>query len=254
MIQETMNVLLKPILVKLAQLKKQSTTWSIGSATQFNELAGFSISSVRLAEPVDKIQSALKEVLNSELPIKNFLAEVLPSVIENFQSEVEVRKRIYPPETIIEMMVISVLSRDNTLQAAIVQNNKKRAVAGLPTASLNTAAFSEARQKLAVEILIESVKKSADVTVKEFASKTQDDFWGNFSSYAIDGSTFTANDTIENQAEFPQHGTQEKGIGFPIVRILILQSLMTGMVCNAAMAPFRGKETGEMALSRQILS
>jgi len=60
-------------------------------------------------------------------------------------------------------------------------------------------------------------------------------------------------DTPENQAAYPQSGTQRQGLGFPIARVVVLLSLATGMVTGMAMGPYAGKETGESALLRQLL-
>ena len=60
-------------------------------------------------------------------------------------------------------------------------------------------------------------------------------------------------DTPENQAAYPQLKTQAPGVGFPITRILVVFSLAVGTVLEAAMGPYEGKETSELALLRQII-
>jgi len=204
---------------------------------------------IELAESRKK--QALGDLSAGRFPVEKFLSPSLSDLIRHYHPEF--RKRIYTLETVIEMMVTAVLSGDNTLQSAVTKNNAKRVADGLPPASLNTAAFAEARQKLSADVLIQMVKNSSAAATSQFAEKTNNDFWCGLLPYALDGSTITANDTKENQAEFPQHGMQKEGVGFPIIRILILQSFITGMVCHSAMAPFKGKETGEMALSREVL-
>ena len=68
-----------------------------------------------------------------------------------------------------------------------------------------------------------------------------------------DGTTASMPDTAENQAEYPQHNAQQPGLGFPIVRLVVLLSLATAMVCGMALGPYAGKETGEPALFRELL-
>ena len=70
----------------------------------------------------------------------------------------------------------------------------------------------------------------------------------------LDGFTITAEDTPENQAEYPQNPVQREGIGFPILRCVTLISLYTGMLFDVAFGPYSGKETGETALMRQLLN
>jgi hypothetical protein len=60
-------------------------------------------------------------------------------------------------------------------------------------------------------------------------------------------------DTERNQEEYPQQSAQKEGVGFPIARLVVLLSLSTAMLSGMAIAPYSGKETGEMALMRQLL-
>jgi hypothetical protein len=50
-----------------------------------------------------------------------------------------------------------------------------------------------------------------------------------------DGTTASMPDTPENQAEYPQHVAQKPGLGFPIVRLVLLTSLATAMVGDVAL-------------------
>ena len=63
----------------------------------------------------------------------------------------------------------------------------------------------------------------------------------------VDGSTVSMPDTPANQAAYPQHGNQAPGCGFPIARIVVLLSLATGAVLDAAIGPRKGKLSGESA-------
>ncbi len=69
----------------------------------------------------------------------------------------------------------------------------------------------------------------------------------------IDGSTVTMPDTPENQAAYPQLKTQKPGLGFPIARLLVVFSLAVGTVLEAAIGPYQGKQTSELALLRLVL-
>jgi hypothetical protein len=52
--------------------------------------------------------------------------------------------------------------------------------------------------------------------------------------WVADGTTVTAPDTLENQAVYPQQSVQRPGCGFPIIRIVALLSLTTGMLVGWA--------------------
>ena len=58
-------------------------------------------------------------------------------------------------------------------------------------------------------------------------------------------------DTPENQANYPQPPTQQAGLGFPLARITVLLSLATGACHDLAIAPYKGKGTGETTLLRE---
>ena len=68
-----------------------------------------------------------------------------------------------------------------------------------------------------------------------------------------DGTTLLAADTPANQEAWPQAHTQQPGVGFPILRMLVLISLASAAACGVAVGPYKGKETGETALLRALL-
>src|SRR5262249_43360575 len=69
----------------------------------------------------------------------------------------------------------------------------------------------------------------------------------------IDGTTVTLPDTEENQQAYPQPDSQKPGLGFPMIRLVVLLSLATAALLDMAFGPYQGKETGETALLRQVL-
>jgi len=71
--------------------------------------------------------------------------------------------------------------------------------------------------------------------------------------HLLDGTTVSTPDTLTLQAKFPQPKAQKPGLGFPMIRMVVLMSLATAMVGGMAMGPYAGKETGETALFRQRL-
>lgn len=70
----------------------------------------------------------------------------------------------------------------------------------------------------------------------------------------MDGSTNSMPDTEENQMVYPQPDSQEPGVGFPIARMVAVIDYTTGAVLDLAIGPYSGKETGEHALLRQLMS
>jgi hypothetical protein len=56
------------------------------------------------------------------------------------------------------------------------------------------------------------------------------DLWCGHEVLVADGSSLTAPDTPANQKAFPQQSVQKPGCGFPILRVVALLSLVTGML------------------------
>ena len=68
------------------------------------------------------------------------------------------------------------------------------------------------------------------------------------------GSTASMPDTPRNQKAFPQSTSQGIGLGFPLVRFVVIISLAVGVIRDLALGPYKGKETGETALFRTLLN
>ena len=117
--------------------------------------------------------------------------------------------------------------------------------------SSNTGAYCRARGKLSEEVIHQLALDVADGCQRQIDAAW---LWHGRHVYLVDGTTVGMPDTPENQEAYPQLPLQQKGLGFPIARVVMLMSLATGMVKDMAMGPYTGKETGETALLRQLLS
>jgi hypothetical protein len=116
--------------------------------------------------------------------------------------------------------------------------------------SPDTGAYCRARAKLAENVLRRLVYEMAD----QLESRVPADWlWlGGRHVKAGDGTTLITPDTQENQDVWPQPQTQKPGLGFPILRTVVLFSLATAAVCGVAIGPYKGKGTGEPALLREL--
>ena len=115
--------------------------------------------------------------------------------------------------------------------------------------STNTGAYCRARAKVGegvVRRLTEGIAERCEAAVPE------DWKWLGRTVHIADGTTHSMPDTPENQAEYPQPTTQTPGVGFPLMRTVVLMSLATGLVSAFAAGPYAGKETGETALLRSL--
>ena len=114
----------------------------------------------------------------------------------------------------------------------------------------NTGAYCRARAKLPVPVIRRLTLTVADDCEEKLPRHW---LWKNRHVHLVDGTTLSMPDTVANQAAYPQPVCQKPGLGFPIVRLVVLLSLATAMVKGTAMGPYAGKETGETALLRQLL-
>jgi hypothetical protein len=78
--------------------------------------------------------------------------------------------------------------------------------------------------------------------------------WHGLNVVLADGTTVLMPDTPKNQAVFPQQSNQKPGLGFPIVRLLALISLATGVIIDYRHGPYQGKGTGETSLFSQMFN
>lgn len=133
------------------------------------------------------------------------------------------------------------------------------AVAGIATYLLQTGQcppsgdtgdYCRARAKLNLAALRRLVRESSRQLEGDVAASW---LWKGLHAKLVDGFTFTMPDTPANQEQFPQLGAQSPGVGFPIARACAVLSLATACVCDAAIGPYEGKETGENALLRGML-
>ena len=115
----------------------------------------------------------------------------------------------------------------------------------------NNGGFCKARAKLPEVVIERLVIRVAEGCEKDVPKAW---LWKNRHVKLADGTTVSMPDTPENQEEYPQQASQKEGLGFPVARMVLLLSLTTAMVSDMAIGPYSGKETGELALMRELLS
>lgn len=113
----------------------------------------------------------------------------------------------------------------------------------------NTGAYCRARAKIPVAVVRRLTLHVADACEQQVPPRW---LWKNRHVHLVDGTTASMPDTPANQAAWPQPATQKPGLGFPLLRMVVLVSLATAMVTGMEMGPYQGKETGETALLRAL--
>ena len=121
---------------------------------------------------------------------------------------------------------------------------------GVEVSATNTGAYCRAKAAIPAAV----VKDLAQGLAERCEAAVPDKWlWHGHPVKAVDGATFSMEDTPANQAAYPQSTSQKPGLGFPILRAVAVTSLATGMVLAAEVGPYAGKETGENALFRKLL-
>lgn len=117
-----------------------------------------------------------------------------------------------------------------------------------PTA--DTGDYCKARAKLSEAALRDLTREVAAETGQRADANW---LWKGFQAKLIDGFTFTMPDTQKNQNAYPQQKAQKPGVGQPIARVVTIVSLAAACLVDAAIGPYKGKQTGEPALLRSLI-
>lgn len=158
------------------------------------------------------------------------------------------RKTKFSPDVAFNIFIRQILSSDGSCRQAIAD----AVGAGLiDSNSLDTGAYCHARERLPESLFTECAKLFYNICYEQLRSKYQR--WNGYHLKVIDGTTLSMPDTLENQKAYPQPNTQSPEVGFPLLRMVICNCLMTGAVIDYAYAPYQGKLTGEHSLFRSMI-
>jgi putative transposase len=158
---------------------------------------------------------------------------------------------VYTPHLILWAVLSQALSHgvERSCKAAVHRVIVLCLLCGLRAPSPDTGAYCRARAKVTPAVLKRLTRQMAETVEQEMPESWR---WRGRRALWVDGTTALAPDTEENQKAWPQSASQEKGLGFPILRMVILASLATGMIHGLAEGPCKGKQTGETALLREL--
>src|SRR5947209_10010567 len=197
--------------------------------------------------------TSLKEVRarfarNQGIPFADALTEAKILDVLN-EYGVKYRDRLFNPVTTIWGFLSQVLSDDHSCRDAVSRIIAHRAASGIRVCSPNTASYCNARRRMQTDVLRTLAKRTAEELPSSVAEEWN---WNGRTVLIADGAHVSMPDTPPNQALYPQPPTQKPGIGFPLARITVLLSLATGACHDLAIAPYKGKGTGETSLLRQM--
>ena len=159
---------------------------------------------------------------------------------------------IYTPPVTLWAFLSQVLHKEEqrSCLAAVSRVMVLLVALGRQPCARNNGAYCKARAKLPEIVIQRLAIRVASGCEKQVPKQW---LWKGRHVKLADGTTVSMPDTEANQNVYPQQASQKEGIGFPIARMVVLLSLATAMLCGMAIGPCTGKETGELALMRQLL-
>ncbi len=193
--------------------------------------------------------SALERLTDGDgLPV----AELIPAVEiqqagANFGTDSDT---IFTPAVTLWAFLTQSLSYSKSCVAAVARVLVLRTALELPPCSANNGAYCKARAKLP-ETLLERLTYQVGDTVEDQAPDGWR--WQRRRVLLADGFETSMLDTPENQAAYPQPTSQKPGLGFPMIRVVVLLSFATASLVGAACGPCAGKKTAETALLQQVV-
>ena len=204
----------------------------------------------RTPSPLSRQVESLRRDFAQEsgLPFVNLLSEErIRSAL--MHAKCFFRDRLYTPFVTLWIFLSQVFDPDHSMRQAVARLIAFRVARGQKPCSSETKAYSNARQRLPEEVLTQLTRQTGRQLQTQAPAAWS---WCGRCVKLIDGSTASMPDTPANQAAYPQARTQAAGLGFPILRFVVLFSLAVGTVLDAALGPYKGKQTGETALFRGL--
>ncbi len=156
---------------------------------------------------------------------------------------------IYTPFVTLCTFLSQVLDPDHSCRAAVARVVVWLAIHHRKPCSEQTGTYCDARLRLPREVVVRLVRR----TGREIeAGAAAGWLWKGRHVLLVNGTTASMPDSPRNQAAFPRPSSQAAGVGFPLVRMVAIIALATGVVLDLATGPYAGKETGETALFREL--
>jgi hypothetical protein len=156
------------------------------------------------------------------------------------------RNSIYTPFVTLWCLISQALDPDKSLRNAVARVIAYACAVGVEPPSKDTGAYAKARIRFSEEVMTQLIPETASALEAMVPPEEQ---WLGRRVRVYDGTTILLDDTTANQQAYPQHGNQKVGCGFPIAKLVVVFSLVTGAVVDACIGHFR---ISELVLSRML--
>jgi hypothetical protein len=159
------------------------------------------------------------------------------------------RERVFTPAVTLWTFLSQVLDADHSCRQAVARLLAWRSARGWRACSPDTGAYCKARRRLPEALLRQLARQTGQDLLQQAPSQWR---WHGRDVKVVDGSGVSLPDTPANQKAYPKDARCPPGVGFPVVRLVVIFSLAIGTVLDAAFGRFRGKQQGEVSLFRTI--
>ena len=160
------------------------------------------------------------------------------------------RRAVYTPPLTLWGLLSQSVHKEKACLAAALRIGVLLLILGRPPGDSNSGTYCRARAKLEHACLRRLAVRAGRTLERQVPQAW---LWCGRHVQLVDGFTVTAPDTPANQRVYPQPNSQKPGLGFPMIRLVLLVSLITAAVQDLAYGCYQGKATGETALFRSLL-
>ena len=176
------------------------------------------------------------------------LKNIIPKNVLKILNQDCRRLRIFDPVTTFNCFLYQALTQ-SSCKTAISYLNLTRSKAGLKLISMNTAAYSKAKQRLCA-VKLRAIAIDTGKTLEKHSSQWK---WNNRNIHLIDGTSLQLEDTEKNIKKYPLLKYNNKQLGQPKLRLLGVFSHSTGALIDAEISSYSGKGQGETNLLKRML-
>ena len=151
-------------------------------------------------------------------PSRHEVADSFGDAFTGIESRKGARRRLFDERSTIGLMLGQALDRNAPCKSAV----RRLQIEFGEDASSSTAAYCKARRRVRIAAVKEMSRQISDETVKLCS------FGGFGHVNALDATSFQADDSDANRAEWPYAPGQKPGCGFPVIGAMVSHSLVGG--------------------------
>jgi len=159
------------------------------------------------------------------------------------------REAVYTPALTLWAFLSQIISPNGSCRATVARVLAWLIARGESPCTPKTDPYCKARQRLPESLLHRLVRETGHDLHRRSPAGW---LWNGRRVKIADGTIVSMPDTPANQAAYPQPRSQQPGLGFPLVRLVVVFCLACGTALDAALGRYQGKQLGENSLLRTV--